>query len=574
MGTSTIVVPRTYRSYPWKTGNSPRSYPQPDGLWLATGHYTPAKFPFQNMAGQVDTQIYPRPDSETAAYARHHWILYNANLPNFPNLITLGIRGGAAPLNFVIAQAPAGTTLDAASWQAGWTNADALIAGYGRLRIIPQADYSNELFIIYAFGQDGAFNIIQFTASTLSGYYFNATTPADSYGFICIDPVNGVDGSAYPSATGLIDTSTTPIKTLNWAFGTTGQQTYPNAYLVTRAGTLPTFAQDATNGITVSPGVSPIGAIQYPGETTAVDMTLSGTSSGLYCNGAELFFQGFTVTNGNLTGPNFKHIRLIGATHHLVVDNVQFPDAISQPSSTDNGGPLEFSAQSIGLHTYPFINGVGQTNTTSPGPNQFALNDLYTTQYTLMQFSSVSGTPMSCFNVKDSVSDATLQFCDIVYASGGAYAYQGGYQYAVNPLNNDRIEYRYCNLLGAGVGTAPRTSALWLNGTGYAYTADLYVYRCTLNGPIAYYQNSGNSNLLIQDCAIQYGAATEPFQINTGSGYIDTAIASLPADITYGTTDTSGNGQECLGQSGILNPDGTLVSSLSAYVGRRGAQIA
>lgn len=547
-------------------------------MWLPIGHYTPAKFPLLNTTGQRNTQIYPRPDSETAAPARHHWMLLNSNFPNFPNLITLGLRGGAPPFNWVIMQAPPGTTIDASQWQPGWDNTQALAAGYGRVRHIPQSAYTNQTFWVRGYDQDGTWNDFIWTASTVSGYYFNATTPADSYGFIVIDPVNGVDPTSYPSTTGLIDTTDAPIKTLNWSFSATaGAQTYPNAYLISRAGTLPTFAQDATNGITVSPGVTPSGVIQYPGEMTTVDMTVSGTGSGFYCGGKSLFFQCFHVSNGNTTGPNFKQIRLIYPTTHLVVDSVQFPYAISQPSSTDNAGAIEFAAQTSGLHMYAFINGVSLTNTKNPGSNQFALHDFYTTQYALTQFSSVSGSPMSCFNAKTSISDWTLQFCDIVDASGGAYAWQGGYQYTGNPLllPNNNLEYRYCNLLGGGVsvGVGPNGSALWLNGTGYGYTAGLYVYRCTLNGAVAYYHNSANS-LRLEDCAIQYGvSSTEPFQINTGSGYVATAIANLPAEISYGTTDPNGTGQECIGQSGVLNADGTLVSGLSAYVGRRGAQI-
>ena len=507
-------------------------------------------------------------------------MLYNANLPNFPNLIQLGIRGGAAPINWVIMQAPPGTTLDSASWQPGWTNAQAFAAGYGRLRHIPQSTYVGETFWVRGYDQDGNYNDLIWTASTVSGYYFNATTPADSYGFIVLDPVNGVDPTAYPSTTGIVDTTAAPIKTLDWAFSATAaQQTYPNAILLLRAGTVATFAQDVTNGIWILPGLTPIGALEYPGESVSVDMTASGTSSGLYVGGTGVCFYDFDVVGGNFTGPNFKHIRLIDVTAHLVVRGVQFPNAISQSNSTDNAGPLEFAAQSSGLHTYPFICGVGQTNTTNPGPNQFALHDLYTTQYGLTEFCTLSGCAMSFCNCKDSVSDWTMQYCDMVNPAGGAYAWQGGYQYSGNPLllKNDNLEWRYCNLLGGGVsGTkGPNGSTLWLNGTGYAYTANLFVYRCTLNGALAYYSNSGNSNLRLEDLVIQSGnASTEPFQINTGAGYTPTSVSGLPAELTYGTSDPNGTGQECLGQSGIINADGTLVTALSAYVGRRGAQIA
>ena len=153
----------------------------------------------------------------------------SGGVTEFDNLLWMGERGGDAPFNYVILAQPAnaGASFDAASWQIGWSNQDAYHAGYGRLRIRPTGTITNGVFGIRAYGQSGNYIDHWWTASTIAGYYFDSTTPANSHGFVFLDPVNGVDPSAYPSVTGTTNNVGSPIKTLSNAFGSTaGLQTY------------------------------------------------------------------------------------------------------------------------------------------------------------------------------------------------------------------------------------------------------------------------------------------------------------------------------------------------------------
>ncbi len=494
----------------------------------------------------------------------------SGGVTEFDNLLWMGERGGDAPFNYVILAQPAnaGASFDAASWQIGWSNQDAYHAGYGRLRIRPTGTITNGVFGIRAYGQSGNYIDHWWTASTIAGYYFDSTTPANSHGFVFLDPVNGVDPSAYPSVTGTTNNVGSPIKTLSNAFGSTaGLQTYPNAIITMRVGTVPTFAQDPVYGIGIGAnGLRPAAMMAFPEEFVVVDFSVSGSSMGFQASGAELFLQGFACISGNSSAINFKHFQFSGPQLHLVVDGVSFPDAIHMTNATDNAGPLEFAAQNITYHTYTFINGVGETNLINGGLNQFLVHDLYTTQYALTQFCSILNSNRS-MNWKDAVADVTAQYCDIVNASGWSYMYLGGFAETVGPADSN-YEYRYCNFISGGTVSGQYAAVLNQdNGT----VSNVYMYRCTLNGDIQIGANTGGP-VVLDDLVIQYNNSGNLFDILGGAGLV--GLSGLPSFVTYGTTDPSGTGEECLGQTGIINADGTLTSAYAAYVGRRGAQIA
>src|SRR6185312_13058280 len=195
---------------------------QPPGLWLPSTHWMPAKVPF-DPSNQVATQIYPRPDAETNDYAFHRNHYYDG-VTQFVQRIPIIARGGVAPYNYVLMQAPVNSNarIGAVGWDITWTTpAQALAAGYGDLLIAATGSYTNAPFWVRVYGQDCAYIDFLFTASTTSSY-----DPVAKRGFIFLDPVNGVDPSSYS----IVPTISSPMKTLNWAFGATGGTvTYPNA---------------------------------------------------------------------------------------------------------------------------------------------------------------------------------------------------------------------------------------------------------------------------------------------------------------------------------------------------------
>jgi hypothetical protein len=519
-----------------------------------TGHWVPAVVPFGNSY-LASTLIYPRPDTETASWAAIHWMFYDGS-HSVADRTPLVLRGGAYPWVFQIITAPtaAGAALGASYWQANWTIADALAAEYGMLICTPTGTFSAGEFQIRCWAQDGTYADIEFTKSTIAGY--NATS---GEGIVFLDPVNGTDPGSYPSS-GTINTYTTPIKTLNWAFGSAkGDVTYPNAHLKLFAtGVVDTFPQNSTYGIQPVVNASPM-AISSVSTQANIDAgepsgsTLSGTfmAFDLQNGSTDHFFDNLECTGGNQSASNYWRFfsapdgqRLIRATWN----EISFPNPWIGTAPNDNAGPIVLEATTTpALHNYIAVRGCSCTNAAASS-NTVALFETYNCQYGCAELliGTNSDAPGICA-LKESVQDFTIQSC---WADSGTNLvkglfWDGGLGNGGVVTNN--IEMRYLYAIGNGGNAWP----IWLNelAGGSAATQQHWVYRCSVIGSMGLYYISGIGPLDYSVCAIQYASGFGPFMINSGGGYNSgTAIASLPSGVSY-----SGD-QSFIGTGSIINP--------------------
>ena len=590
MSTATTIIPRSYKTYQWSTGQT-RSWPQPPGLWLPTGHWvdptTEAGFPWAQAGGiQTAFSIYPRPDTETNGYARHR-VWYYDGTTQFKNIIPIIARGGAFPYNFEIISAPAnaGASMGAASWDTSWrTPLDAIMAGYGDLWVEPTGACTpaDGPLWVRAYGQDGLFTDFIFTGTTIAGYYFDSATPADSYGFVFLDPVNGTDPTAYPSATGTTNNISTPIKTMNWAFGSSNTtQTYPNAILVLRAGTTPTFAQDPQYGIKPVPSVAPQAIIGYPGESVLLDVTNAGanpTSTGYFLepqpSANDLFFQGWQFigapTNKSL---NFRYF---GAYQNLMdrvtAHNISAPNVYSGSGPTDNASLFEFDDPTTGspvCRNYIAIKGCSESNRPNQGSNSVALFDMYKCQYVCVELCTVTALNAYGPTPKASIADFTMRSSMIVGGPSGSDLLNLFAQW--NSAVTQNIEFCY-NIIdqsaNAGAGWPLQINGSYsasVPNTDQAFGTIVSCRNSIIGGPIDVNDPDtpiSNGPFASVNDAIQYGSAAQAVYINRASG-------PLPSNVTNtGTTSQAASGIFTDPASGNY----TLVNS--ARIGLDGAQIA
>jgi hypothetical protein len=541
--------------------------------YYPSGHWEAAVVPFGN-AYLNTVLISPRPDTETSSWAQHRWHFYDGSHP-VTTRIPLIMRGGSYPWVWQIISAPAaaGASLGALIWQPNWTIAQALAADYGMLLCNPTGTYSAGAFQIRGNSQDGTYVDIEFTASTIAGY--NATA---GEGIIFLDPVNGTDPGSYP-ASGTINTYTTPIKTLAWAFGAAKTDvTYPNAHLkIFSTGTVDTFAQDATFGIAPYVGYSPM-AISSVSTTANIDAgesggaTLSGTNMAFDLQNAspDLFFDNIECTGGNQASANWRYFSAANGQYlaRPTFNNLSFPNTWAGTAPTDNACPIELdnpSAPNTNSHTYVGVRGCSSTNAPSTANNN-AVFETFSAQYGCVELCTATNTRAPAFALKASVRDFTVQAC---WADSGSYTgvsslfWAGGYPEGSPVLPTNNIEIRHCYAMGGG-----RCWPITLNLSADANSQTHWVYRCTVSGAMGIYYNSANGPFDYTDCAIQYQSGDGPFMINSGSGYTEVAIASLPAGVSY-----SGS-QAAIGTSGILNSDGTFTTAYAADNGLIGAPIA
>ncbi len=229
------------------------------------GHYTPAKMPL--------SLVYPRPDTETATYARHrkaYWDGTNAVEYQVP----VGVQFGAPPFVFQLLAGPPGMTIGATVWQSGWTFAQAIAANYGVVLWTPQGNISSSwsgTVTVRVYSQD-----YQTDATQYVDVSWSLATSSSLSDFIFVDPVNGLDtnNGAY----------STPLQTFEPIYGK------PDTLLATSAatasGNVLTFASTtgvATGQLVIGTNLPSNAAISSFTSTTItlnVNVTGGGVASG------------------------------------------------------------------------------------------------------------------------------------------------------------------------------------------------------------------------------------------------------------------------------------------------------
>jgi hypothetical protein len=199
---------------------------------LRAGYFTPAKMPL-NL-------IYPRPDGETPAHARHR---------NFHSQMTyeipIGIQGGAWPFKYEILSAPAGATI---GQYYGTTN-------YGVISWTPSGQTGSQSFSVRVTDCDGSTIVIDWTA-----------TLNDS-AFVFVNP------NAVTSGSGSISS---PLKLWSdWYLNDHNNTAYANKIIVLRGGTHVLYgASGATAGVfnvQVDTNIKPTSFVEFPGESAVID---------------------------------------------------------------------------------------------------------------------------------------------------------------------------------------------------------------------------------------------------------------------------------------------------------------
>lgn len=590
MGTATTIVPRTYRQYAWSDG-SVRSYQQPfagnPNAWLPSTHWQAAKVPFSTNAlgdqgNEAICRIYPRPDSETNTWARHRWFYYDGTT-SLPQVIPLGARGGAFPYVWVVMQAPVNAIVTIGSIYQGGLPSN-YYGGYADLTVTPTGSFTNETFWVRAYGQDGDFLDFIWTASTVGGYYFDATTPADSYGFIFLDPVNGTDPTAYPSTTGLVSTISSPIKTLAWAFGSTaGGQTYPNAVIVARSGTIPAYEQ-ASSGIAFATSASPSGIMAYPGDTPVIDITNGAAGFCFGWNGPDedTFLQGLTFTgipSGAAASPStYRYFWQGSPSYRHTQHNLSYPNVFSGYNQANNSTCTYWSGSfTTGYSQYIYLKAVSETgrgNSSNPtnGEN-YGIACMYATSRGLAEFCSVTGAiATENLYLKASCIDWTRRGNLLVMSPAHA---TGGFALSTsNQANGNGPSGRLEQCYNVAVNSAPASGAYAtrINAADmdYSDTVEWWYRNSILGGPASAYVGSGNGPFYIENEAIDWGGsgATGPvYYYLNGTGYVDTL--PLPSGLNNSV------GTECQANGGVFD---TTTYELTGtyrtnYFGQRGAEI-
>lgn len=551
MSTATTIIPRAARTYQWSTGQR-RSFAQPfPNAFLPSTHWVPAKIPFDANGNEAICRIYPRPDSECNAWARHKWFYYDGT-NTLPQVIPLGARGGAWPYVWVIMQAPAAANATIGStYQGGLPSSQ--YNGYGDLVVTPTAAFTDELFWIRCYGQDGDFLDFTWTASTTSSTEY----------FVFGDSVNGLSTNA--------GTISAPIDGFDTAF-TAGK--FPNATLVLRGGTYP-ISNTAGTAQSFNLGSTPGVIMAYPGETPVIDIA---NSAGQFAFGwgsyaEDAFFQGLTfvgISNAN-KNEAYRHLWPGVITYRFVAHNLSFPNVFQGQNADNNSTCIYWSDAGLvnSYSQYIVLKGNSETNRKSSGGQSYAISCLYGTSLGVAEFNSATGNEESTefIYLKASNCNWTVR-ANVCITSPDFMVYSTGNQTnADGPSGNIEVCYNLFINLTSGTSGAYDTRA---NAAAFEWAdTSEWWYRNTVLGVMSVYFLTGDGPYTFENNAVQYGTSYTGalyYPDPNGSGnWIDTQ--PFPTGVTN-------SGAGCQAASGVLDSSYRLTGTYrTQYLGQLGAEV-
>ncbi len=313
-----------------------------EGWRLATGHFIPAKM--------TPVAVYPRPDSETQAHARHR----HAH-PDFEYVIPIGIQGGAWPFKYELTVFPTGATIG--EFYGG--------ADYGVIKWTPTDSSGVKTFTVKVTDQD------------LTVTYLTWTTTIATTQFTFIQ--DGWGGTK----TGTI---AEPLEDYaDFYLGDEDDATYANQIIVFRGGSyLLAGDTSSSDNADMNTGVKTPSYIGYPDETPIVDCSQTKIFARGGTNVNDLFVAGIRWENSRQDVNNAHFFWITGTADRVTFDDNYFYNHGVGLVGNDNSAAVFASNSGSTKYYYLYKRNVHDAFTMTKTDNAGYV-DFYYTQYTVVE---------------------------------------------------------------------------------------------------------------------------------------------------------------------------------------------
>ncbi len=484
------------------------------GGWrLPNGYFIPAKMPM--------TLVFPRPDSETAPWARQRRAYADGTVQY---RVPIVVQGGAYPFHYSLDSGPSGMTI----------GSDIGNPEYGIVTWTPTAAQIRT-----------AAYPVTVTVTDQEGHSVTATwsVQATTAGFVFVDPKAAVNGNG---SKGSPFNSVAPLFVLH---GTTGP--YAGDIVYFRSGTTVLSGPEALGNVQLQSDGNPAVWLGYPGENATIDFSHSKV---LVDKQDDVFIGGLRFVNARNDVPNA----------HFFFFNQNYPqsrvtffedrfDSIGR-GTVGSDNPAAITLFNPGaLRKYLAIVDCSLDHFSAP------LVDAYAISYAVIEgntlYSGNVPTVDQGIFLKSDIQDVSVRRNTSLsqpFGYGAIEVYQQAQRFT-----NANIEVAY-NLVRA---TNPRQPAFVYEWTGVGGGANvdpqIYVYRNTFSGWIGGlddfpYTVWEENNVLIDD-----SGQTAKFNVSAAGGKTVKSVNNL--------TGTSADG--------LIDADGKLIGAASQYRGTRGYEI-
>ena len=249
--------------------------------------------------------VYPRPDSETQAHARHRWAH-----PEMPYEIPIGVQGGAWPFKYELIKAPSGAEI-------GSLYGD---DNYGSITWTPSTTSGTVEFVVRITDQE---------LNTVEAKW-KVTIDANQFVF--------VKAGAAGAKTGTISQ---PLGSFAEWFKAPKDATYLNKILVLREGVYSLVSDPAEkNNMRITAEHKTPSMIGFPGENPIID---GSNAKIMVSNLLDIFIAGITWRNARNDVPDAHYLWLTGDVSRSTFWKNTFRDMQYGTSGKDNTGPVFIS---------------------------------------------------------------------------------------------------------------------------------------------------------------------------------------------------------------------------------------
>ncbi|MDR7088664.1 hypothetical protein [Cellvibrio fibrivorans] len=326
------------------------------------GYFVPAKMPMH--------LVYPRPDTETAAHARHRWAH-----PQMEYAIPIGVQGGSWPFKYELVSGPSGAKIGSLY---GETN-------YGSITWTPTATSGTQEFKVRITDQE-----LKTVEAT-----WKVTIDPSMFVF--------VKSGATGTKTGAIDN---PLATAAEWHKSATDSTYANKIIVFRGGNYNLVGDIANNNnVRLTANQKTPSLIGFPGEEPVID---ASTAKILVGDLTDIFVAGITWKNARNDVADAHFFWLTGEVSRTTFWRNHFTDMQFGKAGTDNTGPV-FISNTVKAKTNILYkeNLITNVNNATGNGHYF---DIYRASYVLVEQNIARNSATSYgFWVKSSISFVSVR---------------------------------------------------------------------------------------------------------------------------------------------------------------------
>jgi hypothetical protein len=453
-----------------------------------SGYFTPQKMPLN--------VIFPRPDAETQAHARHRWAHSQMRYE-----IPIGVQGGAWPFKYEIISAPAWLSI-------GQYYGD---ANYGVLFGTPNSTGTFSV-VVRVTGADNV-NSVDVTFSVQSDIS-NPETVDAKFTF--------VDSSTVTSGTGTIYN---PLKTFaDWYKDLQADATYHNQIVVWRGGnyTLASNAGENSGNPRLQANSKTSYLIGFPDEEPIIDMT-NGKFLDDGLGTPDLFVAGITFNNYRANVNDAHHFLLTGTTSRSTFFKNRFKNIGAGLAGTDNTSPVWY-ASTVTRKSYIFVTYNEYENVVNNTGNNGSYLDIYRADNVLVE----SNTAKNCNTNSGWWIKATGAFVTVrgntavENITGGGSILGYGLEVGIVPHDNEICWNNFNSINGTVVSAV---SSDQYEGQHY----NTFIYRNAIQGHQVICQAKGANN---------YEWESNVIAVDTYANFNETMITSAVPNIKLSRTNT------------------------------------